>query len=80
LEALPGIRHVVQVHGEHDIVALATVRNLRELDALEARVQELVEGRGVRVRRIARESQQAAKQTFLELAKREAADNPIEES
>jgi hypothetical protein len=73
LEKLPGIKQVIEIKEDGDIVALGLVRNMSEADDLKALVQEEVAGQGVRMRLIARESHAAAPATWLELTKRQAA-------
>jgi hypothetical protein len=78
LESQAGIKQVIELREDGDIVALGVVRTHEEAGHLKSLVQEQVaergEEQGVRMRVIERESHAGAAGTWFQLAKRQAED------
>ena len=73
IETVPGIRHVVETRGDGTIIALGVVRSMAEAAELKASIEAEAGAGSVTMSVAERESQAGAPQTWLELAKREAA-------
>jgi hypothetical protein len=72
LEAMPGIRQIIETKEDREILAVALLRPGEEDDDLRARIQEHLPDRAVRVHVILRESDEPTKATWLEIARRES--------
>ncbi len=71
LRGLPGIRQVLEVSSDREILAVGLARDLREAEDLRARVQDHAVGQSVRMDIISAESHRPAERTWVELARRQ---------
>lgn len=73
LEALPGIRQIIEGATTRNLTAVALLRNVREEDRLRARIEELTERRVI-WEHIRSETTDPALATWRELARAQARD------
>lgn len=68
---MPGIRQVIEVSSDREVLAVALVRDLAEADDLRARVEDYAPGQPVRMDVVNWESHMPARRTWVDLACRE---------
>jgi hypothetical protein len=72
LEDLSGLRHVIELREDGDILALGVVRSMEEAETLQEEVSTQAAGQPLRMRVIERESQNGAARTWFDVALRQA--------
>lgn len=71
LAGLPGVRQLVEVSGDLEILVVAVVEDLKEAEDLRSRIQDHATGEPVRMDLISHENHQPARRTWIELARRQ---------
>jgi hypothetical protein len=67
--ALRGVRQIIEVANDREILAIALVENLEEADRLRARIQDHAIDQPVRMDLLSHETHEPARLTWIELAR-----------
>lgn len=71
LEELAGVRQVIELSSDREIIVVALTRDLEEAENLRAQIEDHAVGQSVRMDLVTRESHQPARRTWIELVRRE---------
>ena len=71
LARLGGVRQIIEISGDLEVLVIAIVENLEEANHLRARIQDHAVGQPVRMDLLSHENHQPARQTWIGLARRQ---------